>query len=326
MKFTELKEHLKNNLDSCYVLYGEDQELCFRAETMFKNLVSMLPEFNLCVLDSKETTPQKVVDTCNTLPVMNNIKVVILNDLDSKEEKGENSKTANLLTYSNYLKKPNSKTVLVIRTKENSALFNKVKNMATLVDCARLPENVLNKFITTEAQKMDLNITNGAIQKLIEISNSYMGTITQTLNKLKSYGNQQITETDIENTCEKSLEYSVFNLTDALSQKNTVKTYEILQDMMQNTKDEQMILPLIASHFRRLFMVATSTESLEDKARLLGVKEYAVKKAQEQSKLFTKKQLLEIMTTLNESEFKIKSGSALLADTLNYLVLLILNK
>lgn len=332
MKFIELKQHLlSKTYSSVYVVYGEDDSVIELATNLFKKQIEGFQDFNIISFDSKEQQPQKIIDACNTLPLMANFKLVIVNDEDSKEEKkdaAEKSNKANNLTsvLTEYLKQPNSQTILVVKTRENSAIYNKLKTTATLVDCNRLDAQTLKKIILNECKNYKVEILDPEIIKLIDVCGSNLGSINTELKKLISVcENNKITLQDIENNCAKNLEYSVFELSEALSQKNTQKAIAILDDMLINPKNQPLIMPLIASHFRRLFMVTTSNQTTSQKASLLGVKEYAVQKTELQAKKFSKKKLMDITKTINESEFLVKSGKANLIDTLYYLVMFILN-
>ena len=334
MKFIELKQHLQSlKLSITYVLYGEDDSVLEQANNLFKNLVDeTFRDFNVVVFDVKETEPQKVIDACNTMPLMAPYKVVVLNDRESKEDKkdaketnlmqGKNSLNSLIL---NYLKEPNKTTILVVNTNENSLLFNKLKTLAVMVDCNKLDSLTLKKIILNECKKKKIQINDPEIIKLIDICGGYLGNIKSELFKLASVCDSEITMSDIDNNCQKNLEYTVFELSESLSNKNTERALAILDDMLSSPKNQPLILPLISSHFRRLFMVATSTESSLNKASKLGVKEYAVQKSEAQARKFSKKKLMDITKLINESEFMVKSGKAGLKDTLYYIVLYILN-
>ena len=332
MKFIDLKQHLNlKEYSLCYVLYGEDEQVLLLAENLFKSQIDeSFKDFNIISLDLKEIEPQKIIDNCNTMPLLSNKKLVVLNDEEKEEKKeninkGKNNNVSN--TIFNYLQEqPNNSTILIVKTKENTALFNKLKTISTLVDCNRLDTLTLKKFILSECKKKKVVINDPEILKLIEICNSDLGSITTQLSKLISVcDNNVITALNIEENCTKNLEYTVFELTDAISNKKTERALSILDDMLLNPKNQPLILPLISSHFRRLFMVVTAVGTTSQKAKDLGIKEYAVQKSEMLAKKFSKKKLMEIIKITNESELLVKSGKAGLVDTLYYLVLNIIN-
>ena len=71
----------------------------------------------------------------------------------------------------------------------------------------------------------------------------------------------EIVEKDIEDIVTRSIEYQVFELTEALAKKNSVKVYAILGDMKAKRDEYKMLPSLIYSHFRRLFMIAINAHS-----------------------------------------------------------------
>ena len=192
MKFIELKQHLfSKNYNSAYVVFGEDESVKELAINLFKKQIESFQDFNIISFDSKETEAQKIIDACNTLPLMSPYKLVILNDEESKEEKkdvaektNKGNNLTNLLT--DYLKQPISQTILVIKTKENSAVYNKLKTTATFVDCNKLDTLTLKKIILSDCKKKNVEILDPEIIKLIDICGANLGSINSELNKLIS--------------------------------------------------------------------------------------------------------------------------------------------
>ena len=124
---------------------------------------------------------------------------------------------------------------------------------------------------------------------------------------------------DIANMVTKETEYSVFELTEALSKKDANRAVELLSLMDKDTKTINLIL----NHFRRLFFVAISKD--EDLPKLLNVKEYAIVKAKELSRNFSKIQLKNIYSLLDDVDFYIKNGQMQIENALYYLIFGILS-
>jgi len=151
--------------------------------------------------------------------------------------------------------------------------------------------------------------------------------IVNELTKLTSYvGDRETIEVDdVKTLVNKSVEFQIFELTEALARKNETKVYDILS-VLKTRKDEYRgLVALIYKHFRRLFMVSISAESKAEIAKMLGVHEYAVAKSQEQARLFTKKQLKEINDICQQIDFDIKQSNMTPENAIEYIVLKILN-
>lgn len=135
-----------------------------------------------------------------------------------------------------------------------------------------------------------------------------------------------ITEEDIENNITKSLNYVIFDLTNALSKKDANKVYSLIDVMIKNKEQPVSIISTLSNHFRRLFFVARSDFSKKELSEMLGVKEYAVTKYSEQINLFSQKSLKEIFDLCLKVEFMAKSGQMEGKNAINFLIANILEK
>ena len=108
----------------------------------------------------------------------------------------------------------------------------------------------------------------------------------------------------------------MFELTDALSKRDADKAVSLLSLMDKDTKTFNLVL----NHFRRMFFASISDLEERELAELLGVKEYAIKKAKELSRNFSKLQLKNIYEMLGDVDFYIKNGQMQVENALYYLI------
>jgi DNA polymerase-3 subunit delta len=136
----------------------------------------------------------------------------------------------------------------------------------------------------------------------------------------------EITVEDIKTLVNQSLEYKIFELTDALSKKDSNKVFAIIEDM-KGKKEEYKTLPaLIYSHFRRLFMIAINKSATNyELSQMLGIKEFAVKMSQNQVGLFSKSSLKKINDLCSKLDFDLKQSNISIDNYINVLILTILN-
>ena len=135
---------------------------------------------------------------------------------------------------------------------------------------------------------------------------------------------KEILENDIEEFVTKSEEYQIFELTNALVNKQGDKALYIIDDIIKNKKNINMILNLIYNHIRRLFYVKISKDDFKTTASMLDIKEFAVKKLSEQAKNISAKKLKEVLQKCLETDYNIKSGNLDLISGIYNLVFLIL--
>lgn len=322
MKFEELKNNLKSKIEPAYLLMGVDEFLLSSAYNLIVKYSGMLMEdLNLIKFGEGIIDMKDVVRALNTLPVFCDKKIVYLDIRMSKLNELKNIKDLQ-----EYLECPNMSSVLIVNLGSNDIKFID-KNIES-IDCNRLGINIVSLKIKQIANMSNKNISEETIKLLYDYTLGDLAKITVELNKLISYvGDKDSIEiSDIKELVTPSLEYQVFELTDALAKKNSIRVYQIISDMKAK-KDEFRTLPaIIFSHFRRLFMVALNQDKNRmELSKLLGVKEYAVKMSMQQAGLFSKSQLKKINELLSQVDFELKQSNMSIDNAVGLIVLKILN-
>ena len=322
MKFEELKNNLKSKIEPAYLLMGVDEFLLSSAYNLIVKYSGMLMEdLNLIKFGEGIIDMKDVVRALNTLPVFCDKKIVYLDIRMSKLNELKNIKDLQ-----EYLECPNMSSVLIVNLGSNDIKFID-KNIES-IDCNRLGINIVSLKIKQIANMSNKNISEETIKLLYDYTLGDLAKITVELNKLISYvGDKDSIEiSDIKELVTPSLEYQVFELTDALAKKNSIRVYQIISDMKAK-KDEFRTLPaIIFSHFRRLFMVALNQDKNRmELSKLLGVKEYAVKMSMQQVGLFSKSQLKKINELLSQVDFELKQSNMSIDNAVGLIVLKILN-
>lgn len=301
-----LKSRLQKKIEPCYLIQGEDVLLYDKALKLIKNACDIqLEEFNFLSFDDDTFNADAVIDTCETLPMASDKKLVLLKNITKFSKDFEKK-------LKDYLKKPSPTTCLVIFD-----FFNKFDFIISeKVSAKRLDDFSLKEIIVSELKSHGKTITNDACQQLIEACCNYYSLIKNEIDKLASCTDDEITVKTIDGLVCKETEFTVFELTDALSKRDSKKTVELLNLMDKDTKTFSLIL----NHFRRLFFVAVSDMTDKELASLMSVKEYAITKARSLSKNFSKLQLKNIYELLNDVDFYIKNGQMQIENGLYYLI------
>lgn len=301
-----LAQRLAKKIEHSYLIQGEDILLYDKALELIKKACHIeLEEFNFTKFDDDNFKTDVVMDTLETLPFVGEKKIVLLKNLTKIPEDFKKKLNA-------YLKAPQPSTCLVIFDFFNN--FNFI--ISEKVSAKRLDEVSLGKIVEAELEKAGKSIQKEATVLLLSYCCDYYSLIANELEKLKNIDNDVITKKDIENMVTKETEFSVFELSEALSKKDANKAVELLSLMEKDTKTFSLIL----NHFRRMFFVAISKESDIELSKLLSVKEYAITKARSLGKNFSKIQLKNIYELLSEVDFYIKNGQMQVENALYYLI------
>ena len=299
MKFQELKQSLKVKVEPIYLLYGDDEFVKTSAKKLIVDPIINGNQLNLTTFYLDELDAFKVLDTLNTFSFFGK-RCVVINEIEGKKD----TKLINELK--EYAQNPNNECVLVI-VGLTSSNFESLGSSVTMVDCNRLSNDLLAKWIVHKLNGKK-TISSSSAYKLIDYCNGYLGRINLELDKLLNYSLSEITSEDIENLVIKDIEYNIFELAESLGQRKKEKAISIFNDLINDKKQSTSVLVLIANHFRRLFYVSVSKDTNEQIAEYLGVKPYAVKKLKEQQANFSPKILMQIVRDCEEIDVATKTG------------------
>ncbi len=324
MKFAELKKSLKEKVLPAYCLLGNDEFLLGRAYELIKNALNIqMPEMNINLYNEEEIDFANVVKGLETLPFLTDKRCVYV----SLVAKSSNE-VKNLKDLEGYLNNANEYSVLVVNCgSECKDYFKNVSKKMEIVDCNKLDKALALKFIAVEAGKLNKSFTNDALDCLFDYTLGDLSKMNNELLKLNSYvGDRNVIQADdVKEICTKCTEFQIFELTNALAKKDGEKVFEIL-NILKSKKDEyRTLIGLIYNSFRRLLFVSITKEPRDVLAEMLGVQPYAITKAQEQARLFSKKALKEINDICIQLDYDVKNSNMNAVNAVDYLVLKILN-
>lgn len=317
MKFEQLKASLNKNVLPAYIIGGEDSFLLYKSLELIENACEIsLPDFNKVVFNKEGFNAKDIVAACEALPIMDNKRLVIVKDYLNAKNEGEKKVVLD------YLKNPNKTTCLVFWGVGQNNFYISMLGQMEYVDCNKLSLPLLIRLTASMVQKAGYKMDSASSNKLIEYCNYNMTKIEVELQKLFAFtqDSKVISIADIEEIVSKDEEYVIFELTDALSKKDGNKAFLILDNLFYKKNTPTSILAIITNHFRRMFYSSISEYSTSKLATLLNVKEFAITKAKEQSKKFTKMELKRFYELCLECEHDIKSGKMEGKNSLSFLL------
>ncbi|NCB48662.1 MAG: DNA polymerase III subunit delta [Clostridia bacterium] len=326
MIYEELKENLKVKILPAYIINGGESYLTVLAQkTIEKALNLTFTEFNKKVFaDDFKGSAVDIIESCKVLPLASEHRLVVVNDYVGKKNESEKK------VFQKYLQNPNPSSCLVFFSTNKSEFFDTLKTSAMEIDCTKVSNNFLFMFLKNRLSESGLQIENSCINKFLDACNYSITNLDTEIAKMASIKlssqSKIITENDIENNITKNLNYVIFDLTNALSKKDANKVYALIDAMLKNKEQPVSIISTLSNHFRRLFFVSRSDFSKRELSEMLNIKEYAVIKYGEQTRLFSQKSLKEIFDLCLQVEFMAKSGQMEGKNAINYLVANILKK
>jgi DNA polymerase III subunit delta len=236
--------------------------------------------FNLTVFYGRDADWASVVNACMRYPMFAEKQVVLLKEAQHMKD---------IEKLENYVNKPLASTVFVIAYKDKKldgrTKFNKlIKEKGELVTTKKLYDNQLPEWTGQMITSHGLTINPKALALLVDHIGNDLNRLQNEVEKLSVNlaARKNITEEDIETYIGISKEFNVFELQDAIAQKNLAKAIRIIQYFAANPKAApiQLLLPTLYSYFSKIY----SIYGMENKSEqaLFGIfrNNFAVKAAQ----------------------------------------------
>ena len=245
-----------------------------------------------------------VLEDLNTYNFLSSCKVIIYNNCSFLAKDNDKS----LKELNKYLENPSDNYLIMISDSLNEKKeLNKDK--LEIIDGKISSEELIKKNL--EHCFMDSK----TIKYFVDYCLNNNEKILNELNKIKCYklseDNKNITKEDIDNIAIRDYDEDIYDLVNAIAEKDKNKAFELYGRISQKEKDSVNIIASVAGKIRTLYSVKVLSESRikpSDIASILGVKPYAVQSALEKCNNFSTKKLLSFLNTLADIDYKSKCG------------------
>ena len=324
MNYREIKLEIENkNLKPIYFLMGEENYYIDLLANHFSNdiLNEQEKEFNQITLYGNDINTEQIISECKQYPIGTNKRLVIIKE-------AQNLKKIEILD--SYIDNPQKSTVLVICYKKKSIDKRKKfgKNLTkkcVIFESKKLYDNEVHEWIIKYVKKKGCLIDHNSTALLSDFLGSDLSKLANELDKLIILINQKnISAKEIEQHIGISKDYNIFELQNALANRQVLKANKIINYFAMNTKNHN-IIPIISSLFsffqKVIIYHQIKNKSVYEIAKDLKINKFFIKQYQIGAIKYNKKQLLNIFKYLKEYDLKSKgvnnkntSSSALLKE------------
>lgn len=343
VKFTELESQcrqiindVKNgNFVPVYLLMGTEPYypdlVC--DEIIKYALTESERDFNQTVFYGLDTDAGTVASECRSYPMMAERRLVVLKEAQSMKT---------LEDLANYASEPMESTVLVIlmhgaSADKRRALYKNVQKKGVVLVSDALRDYEMPQWITSFYKSRGLDIEPTAAALLAEYAGTDMSRImleTEKMQKNLPEGTVRVNAADIEKNVGISRQFSIFELTRALSYMKAEKALKIAAYIGNGPKFMLLLATApLYTHFYRILkyeaaLLKNPAMSKADRAKLLGVNPYFMEEYDVAARNYPIRRCMKVISLLEEYDFKGKgggSGEASQGDLLMELVSKILN-
>lgn len=343
VKFTELESQcrqiindVKNgNFVPVYLLMGTEPYypdlVC--DEIIKYALTDSERDFNQTVFYGLDTDVGTVASECRSYPMMAERRLVVLKEAQSMKT---------LEDLATYASDPMESTVLVIlmhgaSADKRRALYKNVQKKGVVLVSDALRDYEMPQWITSFYKSRGLDIEPAAAALLAEYAGTDMSRImleTEKMQKNLPEGTVRVNAADIEKNVGISRQFSIFELTKALSYMKAEKALKIAAYIGNGPKFMLLLATApLYTHFYRILkyeaaLLKNPAMSKSDRAKLLGVNPYFMEEYDVAARNYPIRRCMKVISLLEEYDFKGKgggSGEASQGDLLMELVSKILN-
>jgi len=299
-----------------YLIHGEETYLIKKLMHDIKNKFITRKEFidmNFNFL-LEESNPQKIIDCAESLPFENKFRLIFIknSNLFTSGKKHETNLLANLIT-----KISKSSLIFFFENKidKRNKLFKQIMNLGEILEVKKLTQKKLITWLINICEQEKILLSQEDAKFILEITNNDMENLHNEINKLLDYKisslNKNITREDINFICVKSSDANIFELTNAIANKNLDLALSLYKNLLLSKEQPVFILALIARQFILILQVKIlhqENKNLFEIARFINTKEFIARDYINRSKNFSLEKLIKIIKQLAEYDYKIKIG------------------
>jgi DNA polymerase-3 subunit delta len=323
IEFAEFEEKLKKGeTKNSYIFCGIDEGLMQEniKYLVNKNVDKTFRELNYVQFDGSTVDIEAVINTCETIPIMSDKKVVVVyraKFLGEGEDREDNKKYDRLVKYLDSVSNSCILIVYYVFENDREKPSNKIKKLdkkSTVVKFDKLKGAALEKKVKSLFEKRGIDIGKIELKLFCDGLENNMNIISNEVDKLCNYTlDRQITKEDVSIMLPPKSDNDIFDLVDCISQKKPEKALDILNELIFKGEKATFILFMIERQFNILFNLKLGIESGKNKDMLskeLKLNPYICEKMIAQSKRFSSKQLINALDCCLNTEETLKSSSA----------------
>ncbi len=310
MTFEEIIGNLQKKIyHPVYFLMGEETYFIDKISDYIADNVLTEAEkgFNQTVLYGKDLEPSTIIGNARRFPMMANHQVIIVREAQNIKK---------IEDLEPYVKNPLNSTILVInykyKTLDKRKTFPKlIDQKGVLFESKKIYDNQLPTWITTYLKSQQYTISPQAAAMIAEYLGADLSKVANELDKLiiSLPVGAQITPDHIEKNIGISKEFNVFELQNALGERDLLRANRIINYFGANPSSNPVtvVVSALFSYFSKLL----NYHFLEDKAQnnvasVLQVHPFFVKNYVAAAKNYNIKKLVEIVSILREYDMKSK--------------------
>ncbi|MGI6704475.1 MAG: DNA polymerase III subunit delta [Clostridia bacterium] len=321
--FNDLKRGEVGNL---YIFYGPEDFLIREAVGRIKEMLipASKEQLNFTVMDGSTAAADSIINTCETLPFMNERRLVIVNNAVFTTSGRKGFSKEDIEKLQSCFESLPGYTCLVITTKTSPDMRTKVmktaKSVGNVVEFGRLKPHILEKWVAKRFAGSGKKISPAVLKRFIALtgyldrdSDKTLEGIANEIEKVVEYceGRDIITKEDIEALAPENLDTNIFKLVDSIGGRDISRAVGLLEDIRRSGEPPVRVLFMVARQFR-LLLQASYMKGMGYSGRAVASKlqlpPFVADSLMRQTANFTREDLKKALKECGEVDIRIKSG------------------
>ena len=324
--YQKIEQDLKSgDMKNVALLYGKEQYLVkWSAEAILKKYTSgECREFDFFEIDPEKTTVARIVESCETLSMLSEKRVVYLPDFALLSGgKLKNIPEADEKQLAGYIKEVPDTCVLIITAEtidKRKKLYKEIASHGSAYDFGPLDERGLKSFISKRFALLEKTIKPSVLDELIKRSGYFHKetdcTLYNLVNEVKKIaahsGGDEILLADALEVISGDIETNIFAMIDAASRDKKDEAFRLLYNLLGSGGNVFQALSLLASQFETILEVKEMRgegKTLGEIQRISGIHEFRIKMAAPVADAYSVYRLKDILSKVYQVEKNIKTG------------------
>ena len=306
MKFTQLKDDIKEGARSIYLIEGDDAYFRQKAEEQLKAAFLQMPELNFSTFDGgqyKGAALTEITSALSAYPFMSEKRLVKISDFYPTEA-----------DFEKYLKPvfenfPDTTVLLIVNPQSKKGVDLKRKKCITYIDCNKSDRETVAKWAYLTMKRANVASTVEACEAVADYCLCDMARVSKEVEKLIEYGKGgQVTKQIVDELVYKDADFRIYQMTGAVARRDFSTFAEICFDLLSKGYDENAVIASLLNYFKNLLTVAEADTSEKELAATLKMSDYVYGKTKQQARAIGSTRLIGYINALYSLASSFKSG------------------
>jgi len=304
----------KENFLPVYFFFGDDFYSVENAVKAVEKQIKpfLVSDFDKEIFSGKDITFTELQDLASSFPFGSQFKLIIVKNFD--EVKGDKRK------FASYIKNPSASTILILSKEgpisnlDTEPYISMLKN-DFMFEAKELKGADLINWVVKNAVRNGKHIQPENAELLAGMVGENRSLIEMQMQKIFAYigEDKEITFEIISSVASELKEYTIFDLQNALGNRDRSKSIETANNLLDKGKEPLFIISMLCKYFTsiaRVIEIEKETLSEPERAKQAGVHQYFYKSYKNASRFYNSKKLLDITRALFEADLGIKTTAA----------------